>query len=205
MKIIVKKIYNYINILRSLLAIILYLISKKQIKELIDKDVNRWIKIYELDKINKYFFINLSWLLLYYKEFRNVYVYRVKDTSRVLAFILKIIYPIEKTFFIITPEIGGGFVVFHGFATIINADKIGENFTVYQSVTIGNVDGRRPTIEDNVQITTSSVVLGNINIGKNTIIGANATVTKNVPPNCTVVGTQGFIIKENGKRVNNKL
>lgn len=205
MKMIIKKIYNYINSLRFLIAILLYLFAKNNVKEIIKKDVYRWIKIYNLDKINKNFFINLSWLLLYYKEFRNVYTYRVKNTNKILYFIIKCIYPIEKTILITTPEIGGGFVIFHGFATIINANKIGENFTVYQNVTIGNIDGQRPIIEDNVQITTSSVVLGNITIGQNSIIGANTTVTKNVPENCTVVGNQGMIVKENGNKILKKL
>lgn len=205
MKILIKKLYNYVSMIRAFVPILLYIVSKKSIKDIIDKDVNRWIEIYDLESINKSFFINLSWLLLYYKEFRNVYLYRTKQTSRILTLISKIIYPIEKTFYIITPEIGGGFVVFHGFSTIINANKIGENFSVYQNVTIGNISGERPTIEDNVQITTSSVVLGNIKIGKNSIIGANTTVTKNVPSNCTVVGGQGMIIKQNGQRVSKPL
>lgn len=205
MKIFIKKLYNYISIIRALLPIILYVISNRHTKKIIEKDIKAWIEIYDLKIINKSFFINLSWLLLYYKEFRNIYVYRIKSTSRILTFLVKLIYPIEKTFYIITPEIGGGFVVFHGFSTIINANKIGENFTVYQNVTIGNISGERPTIGDNVQITTSSVVLGNIHIGNNSIIGANTTVTKSIPENCTVVGAQGVIIKENGKRVLKKL
>lgn len=191
--------------IRALIPIILYVISKRYEKDIIKKDIKRWVEIYDLEKINRSFFVNLSWLLLYYKEFRNLYVYRSKKTSRILSFVIKLIYPIEKTLFIITDEIGGGFVIFHGFATIINANKIGENFSVYQNVTIGNISGEKPTIGDNVDITTSSVVLGNIHIGSNTLIGANTTVTKSVPENCTVVGRQGMIIKENGQRVCKKL
>lgn len=48
-------------------------------------------------------------------------------------------------------------------------------------------------------------MLGDICIRDNSIIGANTTIIKNVPKNCTVVGVQGTIIKENGKKVYNKL
>lgn len=205
MKILIKKLYNYLNIIRALIPILVYMIGNKNDKIIIEKDIKRWIKIYNLESINKNFFVNLSWLLLYYKEFRNLYVYRSKKISRILSFIIKLIYPIEKTLFIITDEIGGGFVIFHGFGTIINATRIGENFSVYQNVTIGNISGEKPSIGDNVDITTSAVVLGNIHIGDNSLIGANTTVTKSVPENCTVVGKQGMIIRENGIRVSKKL
>ena len=129
----------------------------------------------------------------------------MKNTSKLISIAINIIYPREKSLKIATSNIGGGFVVFHGCSTIINAKQIGENFSVYQNVTIGNISGKNPTIGNNVQITTSAVVLGDINIGDNSIIGANTTVTKSVPENCTVVGNQGTIVKKNGIRVLEKL
>ena len=201
MKKIIKKIYVYLNMIRSIIPYLAYCVSNNESKLLIEKDMYRWINTYKLDNNKNIKFLYLNWLLVNYKEFRNIYVYRIKNTSQCLAILIKIIYPVEKSLYIVTPEIGGGLMIFHGFSTIINAKKIGENFSVYQNVTIGNISGENPTIGDNVQITTSSVVIGNISIGNNTSIGANTTVTKSVPENCTVVGRQGVIVKENGERV----
>ncbi len=44
-----------------------------------------------------------------------------------------------------------------------------------------------PTILDNVTIYAGAIVIGNITVGNNSVIGANATVFKNVPDNCTVL------------------
>ena len=44
-------------------------------------------------------------------------------------------------------------------------------------------------------------MLGNITIGDNSKIGGGAVAVKDVPPNCTVVGIPGRIVKRDGKRV----
>lgn len=53
-----------------------------------------------------------------------------------------------------------------------------------------------------VKIYTGAVVLDPITVGNNSIIGANATIVKNVPENTTIVPAAGRIIKENGNKVN---
>ena len=50
-------------------------------------------------------------------------------------------------------------------------------------------------------IRAGAKVYGNITIGDNVQIGANAVVMKDVPPNSTVVGVPGRVVKRNGKRV----
>ncbi len=78
---------------------------------------------------------------------------------------------------------------------------------MWQNVTIGKQwpGGEKPVIGNNVFICTGAVVLGNITIGDNVVIGANAVVTKSVPDNCIVAGNPAVIIKREGKRVNEKL
>ena len=49
-------------------------------------------------------------------------------------------------------------------------------------------DAIAPVIGDNVFIGTGAKIIGNITIGNNVLIGANAVVTKDVPDNCTVIG-----------------
>lgn len=74
---------------------------------------------------------------------------------------------------------------------------IGENCTIFQQVTIGqDENGNAPIIGDNCYIGTGAKIIGNITIGNNVKIGANAVVVKDVPSNCTVVGVPGKIIKK---------
>jgi len=60
---------------------------------------------------------------------------------------------------------------------------------------------RHPTIGNNVVIATGAKVLGSFKVGDNARIGAGSVVLSEVPPNATVVGVPGRIVKENGRRV----
>ena len=79
--------------------------------------------------------------------------------------------------------------------------KIGDNVTIYQHATIGQNQGEYPVIGDNVIIYAGARIVGGIRIGDNSIIGANAVVTKDVPAN-TIWG--GIPAKEIKKRNNAK-
>ncbi|WP_008310301.1 serine O-acetyltransferase [Leptolyngbya sp. PCC 6406] len=73
-------------------------------------------------------------------------------------------------------------------------------------VTLGHKDrSGRPQIGNNVRVTAGAKVLGNIHIGDNVTIGANAVVVKDVPENCVVVGIPARIIKRDGVRVDDGL
>ena len=64
-----------------------------------------------------------------------------------------------------------------------------------------DVGKRHPTIGNNVVISSGAKVLGPFKVGDNSKVGANAVVLKEVPPNCTVVGVPGHIVKKDNKRV----
>ena len=92
-------------------------------------------------------------------------------------------------------KIGRNFFIDHGFTVIGETAEIGNDVTIYQSVTLGGtnpstgVAGKRhPTIRDRVVIGSGAQVLGPIEVGEGAKIGANAVVTKDVPPGATVVG-----------------
>ena len=113
----------------------------------------------------------------------------------------------EKTGIEIHPgaQIGEGFFIDHGHGVVIGETTIiGNNVTLYQGVTLGgtgNETGKRhPTIEDNVMISSGAKVLGSITIGKNSKIGAGSVVVSDVPPNSTVVGVPGKVVKQDGER-----
>lgn len=77
---------------------------------------------------------------------------------------------------------------------------------IYQQVTVGYSDDEKaPIIGDNVTIFPGAKVIGDVVIGNNVVIGANAVVVKNVPANCTVVGVPAYIIRRDGKKIIEKL
>lgn len=96
--------------------------------------------------------------------------------------------------------IGDGFFIDHGIGVIIGETTvIGNNVTLYQGVTLGGTGKetgkRHPTICDNVMISAGAKVLGSFTIGENSKIGAGSVVLEEVPPNSTVVGVPGHVVK----------
>lgn len=97
-------------------------------------------------------------------------------------------------------KIGKGFFIDHGNGVIIGETTIiGDNVTLYQGVTLGGTGKehgkRHPTVGNNVMISTGAKVLGSFTIGDNSKIGAGSVVLKEVPPNSTVVGVPGRVVK----------
>jgi len=103
-------------------------------------------------------------------------------------------------------NIGKGLFIDHGSGVIIGETaELGDNVTLYQGVTLGGTgkeQGKRhPTLKDNVMVSAGAKVLGSFTIGENSKIGAGSVVLKEVPPNCTVVGVPGRIVKMGNKRI----
>lgn len=99
-------------------------------------------------------------------------------------------------------RIGKGLFIDHGTGVVIGETAvIKDNVTMFHGVTLGGTGKekgkRHPTIGNNVFIGCGAKILGNIEIGDNTKIGANAVILKNTPANVTVVGIPGQIVKTN--------
>ncbi len=102
--------------------------------------------------------------------------------------------------------IGKGFFIDHGSGVIIGETTIiGDNVTLYQGVTLGGTGKetgkRHPTLCDNVMVSAGAKVIGSFTIGENSKIGAGSVVLEEVPPNCTVVGVPGRIVKRGNIKV----
>lgn len=102
--------------------------------------------------------------------------------------------------------IGKGLFIDHGHGVVIGETAIlGDNITLYQGVTLGGngkeKGKRHPTIEDNVMISAGAKVLGSFTIGENSKIGAGSVVLASVPPNSTVVGVPGRVVKRDNMRL----
>ena len=100
---------------------------------------------------------------------------------------------------ILSGNVGGGLRLQHLNGIYIhNNATLGENCTVFQQVTIGLNEHRSdynkaPQIGNRVYIGAGAKIIGNVIIGDDVIVGANAVVTKNVPSGVTVVGCNKII------------
>jgi len=97
-------------------------------------------------------------------------------------------------------KIGKNLFIDHGMGVVIGeTSDIGDNVTIYHMATLGgiapsiNSDNQRnikrhPTLKENVVVGSGAQILGPVVVGKNSKIGANAVVTKDVPENAVMVG-----------------
>lgn len=103
-------------------------------------------------------------------------------------------------------QIGKGLFIDHGSGVIIGETAIiGNNVTLYQGVTLGGTGKetgkRHPTLKDNVMVSCGAKLIGSFTVGENSKIGAGAVVLKEVPPNCTVVGIPGRVVKRKNEKL----
>jgi len=102
--------------------------------------------------------------------------------------------------------IGKGLFIDHGAGVVIGETAIlGDNVTLFQGVTLGGngkeKGKRHPTLGDNVMVSAGAKILGSFTIGENSKIGAGSVVLQEVPPNSTVVGVPGRIVKRDNVKI----
>ncbi len=128
--------------------------------------------------------------------------HNAKLTARILSQINRKLTLIE-----IHPgaTIGRRFFIDHGEGVVIGETAIiGDDVLLYHQVTLGGTSldriKRHPTLGNGVLVGMGAKILGNITVGDHCRIGANAVVNKDIPPNCTVVGIPGRIVRRDGER-----
>jgi serine O-acetyltransferase len=102
--------------------------------------------------------------------------------------------------------IGRRFFIDHGNGVVIGETSvIGDDVLLYHQVTLGGTSidrvKRHPTLCNGVLVGMGAKILGPVTIGEECRIGANAVVNKDIPPDCTVVGIPGRIVRRNGQRI----
>jgi serine O-acetyltransferase len=102
-------------------------------------------------------------------------------------------------------RIGRGLFIDHGSGVVIGeTSEVGDHVTMYQGVTLGGTGfargKRHPTVGDQVMIGSGAKLLGPIEVGPRTKIGANSVVIHDVPADATVVGNPGHPVRVEGRR-----
>jgi len=102
-------------------------------------------------------------------------------------------------------KIGRRIFIDHGMGVVIGETaEIGDDVTIYHGVTLGGVslepEKRHPSLGNEVVVGAGAKILGAIEIGTGSRIGANAVVVKSVPPESVVVGVPGQVLRRNQKR-----
>lgn len=137
---------------------------------------------------------DLSLALMESRYFRTLYYFR---NPGVFSKILRVFYPKERSFFIDRScVIGPGLQLGHPYASIINAESVGANCYINQLVTVGEKDGKKPVIGNNVRLLSNCTVIGGVSIGDGAVIGAGAVVVRDVPAGAVAVGNPVRIINK---------
>lgn len=175
-------------------------------RETIVADLRRWHR----DRPDELAGRTLAWCFVetmtLCPEYRNLFYYRVKRFSYAGSKLLAVLCRPMSTLFLRANEIGPGLFIQHGFSTGVTAERLGRDCWVNQNVTVGFAgDEGEPVLGDRVQVGVGARVLGGITIGDDVVIGANAVVVKDVPPNCVVAGVPARIIRRDGERVDEPL
>lgn len=179
----------------------LFLIAcNKSVLELIRCDIGRRFRI-SSDSISSF---EAFCRILQDKNVASIFLARLKNRA-IIHRVSSIFFKSNNNIEILTPpdKIGPGLVIFHNLGVVIRSKSIGENVTISQGVTIGagggwdNTDPNNiPTIGNRVLIATNAIVIGGITIGDDSIVGAGAVITKDVPFGVVVVGNPQRIIKK---------
>lgn len=137
-----------------------------------------------------------------------LYNIRLKFFARFMSQVMRFFTGIE-----IHPgaKIGKGFFIDHGMGVVIGETaQIGKDCVLFHGVTLGGTGHhkgkRHPTLGNNVMVGAQATILGPLKIGDNSKIGAETVIIMHdVPPNSTVVGAPGKIVKQDGKKVDKEL
>lgn len=182
-----------LNWVRTLPVYWCYLKSRQRRR--IDMDLEVWAPWNRLEGCSP--MTQLNYLLSCKPEFRNLLLHRFRNPegSHLHYYIARLFWKPLDSLYLETRDIGGGLYIQHGFATIVDAESIGEYCWINQQVTIGYTEKGHPILEDHVSVNCGAKVLGNVTMHRGSTAGAGAVVVKDVPENAVVGGVPAKVIK----------
>ncbi len=139
--------------------------------------------------------MNLNIIYRLYKLERKLYLLKIPVIPIIIYVFMRIFLGAVVPY---KTKIGNNAVFGHsGLGLVLHPDAvIGDNAYIMHNVTIGGRGKAQvPIIGNNVFIGTGAIVLGDITIGDDVVIGANAVVIKSVPDNCVMAGVPARQVK----------
>ncbi len=145
-------------------------------------------------------------LILTYPGVKAIFFHRIANFFAIAKFdlVARIISQLSRFFTGIEihpkAKIGKNLFIDHGMGVVIGeTSEISDNVTIYHNVTLGGTSPsintneqrnskRHPTLEENVVVGSGAQILGPVVIGRNSLIGANAVITKDVPEKSIMAG-----------------
>lgn len=146
----------------------------------------------------------LIWRLFTSRLCRFLIVSRMYGTvkNRVLRMILFVIYAHYRNSYglevVLGSNVDGGLVLAHPYCITLDSHvRIGKQCTLFKGSTIGSIRGGKmagaPQLVNRVVVCANAMVCGNIKVGDDVLIAANAFVNFDVPSNSVVIGNPGVI------------
>ena len=127
------------------------------------------------------------------RYYRTLFYHRI---GPVLSALIAWYRPGDKYFSIANKtRIGKSMWVAHPYATILNANSIGDNFRCIHCTTLGATEKGEPTIGNNVSLGANVTIIGPVHVGNNVTIGAGSVVVRDIPDNCIAAGNPARILK----------
>lgn len=165
----------------------------------LQRDASRYLRV-EPSSLSSF---DVFSYLITNRNLASIYLARIRNYtfSWLLA---RVFFSYNRNVEIIVPvnNIGPGLVILHNIGAVVRAKSLGEDVTISQGVTLGAGgdwnDTRKdniPTIGDRVLIATNALVIGEITIGSDAVIGAGAVITKDIQKGDVVVGNPQRVIK----------
>ena len=134
----------------------------------------------------------------FYRASRSLHLMNVELIPSVIATLSRLVTGMEIYY---STEIGPGLKVIHGAGSLVGAGcRIGSHFTIYQNVTVGDRLGKqtgtasRPIIGDYVIASAGAQILGPVEIGSKSVLGANSLIIHSVPENSISAGVPAKVI-----------
>jgi serine O-acetyltransferase len=98
---------------------------------------------------------------------------------------------------------GKRLIILHSVGITVNSAVVaGDDVTLENGVVIGAEKGRSPKIGDRVFFGSGAKVVGDISIGSDVLVGANAVVVKDVQSSVVVGGVPARVLRYQSQQVN---